>query len=47
MYKECPVCNTNSVIEEEENGKAHHVCMECGHVVQETAILAAEAPQVM
>ena len=47
MNKECPVCDTKSVIEEEESGKIHHVCMECGHIVKETAILAAEAPQVI
>lgn len=45
MTSECPLCNTPSVIEEEENGQVHHVCMECGHILQERAILAAEAPQ--
>ena len=45
MTSECPLCNTDSVIEEEENGQIHHVCMECGHILQERAILAAEAPQ--
>ena len=44
MSSECPLCNTASVIEEEENGQVHQVCMECGHIVQERAILAAEVP---
>ena len=44
MTSECPLCNTQSVIEEEENGQVHHVCMECGHIVQERAILTTDAP---
>ena len=27
---QCPVCNSESVVEEEENGQTVRVCTECG-----------------
>ena len=34
------MCTTESVVEEEENGRVHQVCVECGHIVHEASVLS-------